>query len=90
MLQPQANDLPITDLPSKRTNVVWRFYVDQHGAWRWQQLTSDHSVLSDSPGSHATYDSCVSDAEVHGYRYAPSQKKVGLPPRPYTHLDGWR
>jgi len=90
MLDPQ----PIVPVPAaapvQRTNVVWRFYVDQQGAWRWQQLGSDHRVLTDSAESYATYDDCVSGAQVHGYAFAPSQKKVGQPPRAYTHLDAWR
>jgi hypothetical protein len=90
MVQPEPNVPLTTQAPSKRTNVVWRFYVDPHGAWRWQQLGSDHSVLGDSSAAYATYDECVSDAEAHGYRFMPSQKKVGLPARTYTHLEQWR
>jgi hypothetical protein len=93
MLEPQPNG-PVTpqttQAPPKRTNVVWRFYVDPQGGWRWQQLASDQRVLADSPGTHATYDDCVRDAETHGYRFAPSQEKVILPSRTNTHIDGWR
>jgi len=90
MLDPQPNDPAITpQARPQRTNVVWRFYVDQ-GAWRWQQLASDQSVLSDSPAAHGTYEECVRDAETRGYRFAPSQEKVILPSRTNTHVDHWR
>ena len=90
MLDPQPNGAEIPQARPKRTNVVWRFYVDQEGTWRWQQLASDQSVLSDSPTAQATYDACVRDAEAHGYRFAPSQEKVILPSRTNTHVDSWR
>ena len=95
MLDPQPNtpepSQPAPSQPApKRTNVVWRFYVDQNGAWRWQQLSIDQRVLSDSAGSHATFDDCVVDAEANGYTYTASQKKVGMPPRTNAHLKDWR
>jgi hypothetical protein len=90
MLDPQPNGPVITQAPPTRTNVVWRFYVDPQGGWRWQQLASDQNVLADSTGAHATYDDCVRDAETHGYRFAPSQKKLVLPSRTNTHVDRWR
>ena len=90
MLDPQPNGPAITQARPKRTNVVWRFYVHPEGGWRWQQLTSDQSVLSDSASAHTTYDECVRDAETHGYRFAPSQEKVILPSRTNTHVDRWR
>ena len=91
MLDPQPHmPLPApAPTPPKRTNVVWRFYADAQGAWHWQQLGSDHSVLSDSAESYSTYDECVRGAQAHGYAYAPSQKKVGQPPRA-NNFDNWR
>jgi hypothetical protein len=92
MLQPDSHETMPTQesmptqeaIPAQtplRTNFVWRFYVDADGAWRWQQLGTDSKVFGESPGSHGTYEVCVADAEAHGYRYAPSQAKVGPPPR---------
>ena len=89
MLDAQPNEPAIPQARPQRTNVVWRFYVDVEGSWRWQQLASDQSVLSDSPTAHATYEHCVRDAENQGYRFAPSQEKVILPSRTNTHVD-WR
>jgi len=90
MLEPQPIGPAASEAPRTRTNVVWRFFVDQDGGWRWQQLGSDSALLSESSGSSATYDDCVGDAQVHGYRYARSQEKVGQPPRTYTFPDNWR
>jgi hypothetical protein len=90
MLDPQQNGPAITQASPQRTNVVWRFYVDQQGGWRWQQLASDQSVLSDSPAAHGTYEHCIRDAETHGYRFAPSQAKVILPSRTNTYIDSRR
>jgi hypothetical protein len=89
MLDSQPNGPVVTQAPPKRTNVVWRFYVDPQGGWRWQQLSSDHGVLADSSSAAATYDDCVRDAETHGYRFAPSQAKVA-PPSRNNHFDHWR
>lgn len=64
-------------------NLVWRFYRDNGGAWRWQQLETDHSVISDSPRGYATYDECLAEARKLGYAYAPSQER-GRPPKRYA------
>ena len=71
-------DVPLTlEGWSNRNNVVWRFYVDEHGGWRWQQLGSDRSVLADSAGAHATYDVCVSDAKRTAIRSCGLRQKWG-------------
>lgn len=62
-------------------NLVWRFYVDQEGQWRWQQVAVDRSVVADSPRSFKVYDECLADAERRGYKFSPSQARGTLPKR---------
>ena len=90
MLDPQPNGPVIPQAPVKRTNIVWRFYVDPQGGWRWQQLTSDHSVLCDSASAYATYDESLRDAEAHGYKFMRSQEKVAPPSRANARFGEWR
>ena len=86
MLDTQPKGPAIAQARPRRTNVVWRFYVDPEGGWRWQQLTSDQSVLADSTGAHPTYDDCVRDAESQGYRFYEWQEK--FIDRSRTNKDG--
>lgn len=72
---------------TSRTNVAWRFYVCPDGAWRWQQLAVDQTVLCESSSASATYDDCLRDAEAQGYRHAASQEKVAAP---RTYPKEWR
>jgi hypothetical protein len=85
-MEPHPNEAVVPAAGPRNTNFVWRFYVDADGAWRWQQLGTDSKLLGESPASHTSYEFCVADAEGHGYRYAPSQAKVGQPGRPSMHL----
>jgi hypothetical protein len=62
-------------------NLAWRFYVDTHGAWRWQQIAVGGTAVSDSVDGHASYEECVADATSNGYKYAPSQPKLIMPPQ---------
>ncbi|MGZ5233225.1 MAG: hypothetical protein ACXWC3_24665, partial [Burkholderiales bacterium] len=31
--------------------VTWRFFIGEDMRWRWQQLSTDRSVVAESPGS---------------------------------------
>ena len=54
-------------------NVIWRFYVDQQGSWRWQQIAVHGVVTAESSSGHPTYGDCLAAAHVYGYRYEASQ-----------------
>jgi len=86
MLEPHSNETIVLAAIVQKANFVWRFYVDTDGAWRWQQLGTDSKLLGESPASHTTYEYCVADAEVHGYRFAPSQAKIAQPGRTSAYL----
>jgi hypothetical protein len=57
-------------------NSIWRFYVDQDQLWRWQCLSADRSVLSESALAYKNYDGCVANAQAQGYVFQPSHAKV--------------
>lgn len=57
-------------------NVIWRFFVDAEQKWRWQTMSADRSVLSESRTSYASYDRCVSAARASGYVEQVSQPRV--------------
>jgi len=54
---------------------IWRFYVDRDGQWRWQCLSVDQSVLSESALAYENYDGCVANARSQGYIFHPSHEK---------------
>lgn len=55
---------------------IWRFYVDQDRRWRWQRLSMDRSVLSESRLAYKEYEACLANAQNEGYVFQPSQAKL--------------
>lgn len=55
---------------------IWRFYADEHREWRWQQLTTDRTVIAESRASYKKYEACVVDAESKGYVVQPVQPRL--------------
>jgi len=54
-------------------NVIWRFYLDQHRLWRWQQLGFSSDVVAASLKGFKEYQDCVENAESQGYNFQPSK-----------------
>jgi hypothetical protein len=54
-------------------NLIWRFYRGEDRQWRWQQLSVDRRVISDSPSAHPDYEHCLADARQQGYVHQVSQ-----------------
>ena len=54
-------------------NSIWRFYLDQQGGWRWQQMSISIGVIAESSSASPTYDDCLASAQPCGYRYERSQ-----------------
>jgi hypothetical protein len=61
-------------------SAIWRFYVDEAGEWRWQQLTADRAVVAESRAAFAQYDTCVADAQVRGYKTQATELKLADKP----------
>ena len=58
-------------------NYIWRFYMDQDRRWRWQRLSADRSLVSESRATYKEYESCLANARSEGYVFHPSQEKTG-------------
>jgi hypothetical protein len=58
-----------------QVNAVWRFYLDQDRKWRWQRLTVQRVVISESNAAYLVYEQCVADAQKRGYTSQTSQFK---------------
>ena len=56
-------------------NYIWRFYMDPDRRWRWQRLSADRSLISESQIGYTEYEHCVASAGNEGYVYRPSQEK---------------
>jgi hypothetical protein len=41
--------------------------------WRWELLAFDQTVLKASAGKYKEYETCLADAEEHGYHFSPSR-----------------
>jgi hypothetical protein len=54
-------------------NVIWRFYLDPHQLWRWQQLLMSSDVVAASAKGFKEYQDCVENAQVQGYDFQPSK-----------------
>ena len=63
-------------------NSIWRFYVDQQGTWRWQEMSASGEIVAESACGYSTYDDCLGGAQACGYRYEMSQPP--LPRHPGT------
>jgi hypothetical protein len=57
-------------------NFVWRFYMDPEHRWRWQRLSSDRSVLAESPAGYKEYEGCMANARDEGYVFHPPQARL--------------
>jgi hypothetical protein len=55
---------------------IWRFYLDEDRRWRWQRLTADRTVLSESRHAYAEYEGCLASARSEGYVFEPAQEKL--------------
>ncbi|HEY9446347.1 MAG TPA: hypothetical protein VIQ62_04670 [Burkholderiales bacterium] len=53
---------------------IWRFFVDETGRWRWEELHTDKTVIRGSEGSFAHYDECLKAAKQAGYEFEASQQ----------------
>jgi uncharacterized protein YegP (UPF0339 family) len=47
-------------------NLIWRFYLDQNQQWRWQHLTVNRDVVSESRKGYKEYEGCVENAQGQG------------------------
>ncbi len=57
-------------------SMIWRFYVDEHRQWRWQQLVVGSNVVCDSASTFTDHDACITAATKHGYVHAPTQQAL--------------
>lgn len=57
-------------------NIIWRFFVGEDSRWRWQQLSTDRIVISESRDSYEQYERCISAAKARGYLYEAAQHKL--------------
>lgn len=55
-----------------KANLVWRFYMDPDHRWRWQHLSVQREVISESTKSYKNYEECLADAKGKGYVFHPS------------------
>jgi hypothetical protein len=59
--------------------VTWRFFVGDDTRWRWQQLSTDRSVVAESQTSYDDYECCVAAARAQGYVYHAAQGRLVRP-----------
>ena len=57
-------------------NLVWRFYIDPNHRWRWQHLSVQREVISESPTGYKEYEECLADAEGKGYVFHPPHARL--------------
>jgi hypothetical protein len=57
-------------------SAIWRFYMDQDRRWRWQRLSTDRMVISESRAAYKEYEGCLANAKHEGYVFHPSQAKL--------------
>ena len=57
-------------------NLIWRFYIDSNHRWRWQHLSVQGEVISESPKGHKEYEECLADAKGKGYVLHPSHARL--------------
>jgi hypothetical protein len=70
-------------------NLIWRFYFGPDHRWRWQRLSLEGNVVTESSTSYAAYDGCLASASEQGYVFAPvaapiRRRSAPLPKRTYT------
>jgi hypothetical protein len=57
-------------------NAIWRFFKDDNSKWKWQQLSVQGEVISESARSHKDYEDCLADAKENGHEFGASQAKT--------------
>jgi hypothetical protein len=57
-------------------NLVWRFYMDEGHKWKWQHLSMQGEVISQSARSYKDYESCLGNAKENGHVFEQSQAKT--------------
>ena len=82
---PQAGPLMLALRKRTTVNLVWRFYLDAAQQWRWQHLTVEGAVVSESNTSHAQYETCLADAKQNGHIFEPSQPRASSAARHYFY-----
>ena len=55
---------------------IWRFYRDLDHHWRWQRLSAERLLISESRSGYAEYEGCLANAKEEGYVFLPSQDKL--------------
>ena len=68
-----------------KVNLVWRFYVDGNQQWRWQHLTVEGVVVTESECGHAEYEDCLADARANGHVFEPAQPRTNSGARHYFY-----
>ena len=56
--------------------IIWRFYADPEGRWRWQQVSDERVLLAESRNSYASYDDVMHAARAAGYVYEAAQASL--------------
>ena len=59
--------------------VVWRFYAKDGSGWTWQQLSTDGTVIAESPTPYSDYAACLAAASNEGYLHEASQGRATRP-----------
>ena len=59
--------------------VIWRFFVGEDARWRWQQLSVDRAVVSESRSSYDKYERCLAAAKAKGYVFEAAQGRLARP-----------
>jgi hypothetical protein len=54
-------------------NLIWRFYMDEGHKWKWQHLSVQGEVISQSARSCKDYESCLANAKENGHVFEHSQ-----------------
>ena len=52
---------------------IWRFYTEPDHEWKWQRLSVQGEVITQSTRSYKSYDGCVADPKDSGYLFEPAQ-----------------
>jgi hypothetical protein len=56
--------------------IVWRFFANEYGKWRWQKLGPDRAIISQSLRAFDSYDSCIDAARRSGYVFQLAQQRT--------------
>jgi len=59
-----------------KANLIWRFYTDTSGRWRWQHLSMQREVIAESSKSYRDYEECLADAKDKGYVFHPARARL--------------